>query len=695
MTGTPKRQSNEIDALRERAASLEAQLAAVHSSVSWRSTSPIRAVSDSPRLRRFFQNTRSALELPGRLAAGKVVRAGNALLPFYQRYAPLRVKRVVPRRLRLAVQRWIMTEPWNVQVDYAEWIVRNDTLNSRDRLLIRNHIASFENRPKFSILMPIDEVPLDYLQQAIVSILNQLYQDWELCIVCGESTKGEVRSMLEDYGQEDGRVRLHSRPVSGGASHCVNAAVEMATGNWIVLANTGGILSEHALYLLAEAVNSRPDVTLIYSDHDYIDAEGKRVNPYFKPDWDYDLFLGRNYIDPLCACRTDLVRPVKGVRDGFEGAENQDFALRILEAAPGAEIHHIPFVLCHRRATGDASSQASPTGALDAAQRAVNEHFERTGKAALALPVSHLDYLRIKWRLPAERPPVSVIIPTKDQRPLLQVCLDGLMERTDYGPLEIVIVDNGSTEPDALAFLSELRKKENVKVVEDSGPFNFSRLVNLGVASSSGEIVVLLNNDVEVINSDWLDEMVSHALRPDVGAVGAKLYYRDDTLQHGGVILGVDGIAVNAHRFVPRESQGYFGRLNLTHGLSCVTAACLATRRTIYESLGGFNEQDLAISYNDVDFCLRLRQAGYRIIWTPHAELYHYEGSSREAPKSADENAARNRVEAMYMRKHWGPLLDNDPYYNPNFSLRSPPFKLGAASRAPKPWRRLGYDSPR
>lgn len=638
-----------------------------------------------------LRNTRRAFKLLWWLATGQFSRAGQALLPYYQRYMPLCVKQMVPDRVRRTAQRWIMIEPpWNVKIDYAEWIARNDTLSEQDRLLIRNHIESFKNKPKFSILMPVNNNRPGYLGQAINSLRTQLYRDWELCIVGDASTRGKVRTIIEECTQGDSRIRAQFLDKSVSTSDRTNTALEMATGDWIALMDPHDVLSEHALYLLAEAVNGQPDAALIYSDHDQIDARGQRANPYFKPDWDYDLFLGQNYINPLCVYRADLTRQVGGIRERFEGAQDWDFALRVLEAAPDAKVHHIPFILCHQRAEDGTLSQTSPASAVDAAQQAVNEHLKQTGSTAAALTQADSNYLRIKWSTPANHPLASIIIPTKDQCKLLQTCIDGLVNRTSYRPLEIIIVDNGSSEPDAVAFLAEIQSRENIKVVEDSQPFNFAHLVNLGVTASSGNICVLLNNDVDVINPDWLDEMVSHTLRPEVGAVGAKLYYPNNTLQHGGVILGIHNvagsIAGHAHRLAPRESPGYFNQLNLTHSVSSVTAACLAVRREAYNKVGGFNEEDLAVSFNDVDYCLRLRQAGYRIIWTPYAELYHYESISRGAPQATPENAAKNRSERAYMRKQWAALLDNDPYYSPNLSLASPSFEFAEISRARRPW---------
>jgi glycosyltransferase involved in cell wall biosynthesis len=573
---------------------------------------------------------------------------------------------------------------------YENWIFQNDKLGNDDRSLIRSHIASFRNRPKFSILMPVYNAPAQYLRVAIGSVLDQLYQDWELCLADDASTSAEVRKTLHEFAQKDDRITVRYRDINAGICACTNTALEMATGEWIVLMDHDDMLAEHALYLVAEVISRNPDLAIIYSDEDYIDEKGRRNGPYFKPDWDYDLFLGQNLINHLGVYRTALARQVGGFRSGFEGSQDWDLSLRVLEASPDCRVHHIPFVLYHWRQTAQTFSNTSIARAIDAARRAVSEHLARTGQAAEVIPVGQSSHLRIKRILPVQLPLVSVIVPTKDRRKLLQKCIDGLVNCTTYKPLEIVIVDNGSSEPDAIDFLSELRTRADFVIVEDNSSFNFSRLVNRGVTASCGEICVLLNNDVGMINADWLDELVSHALRPEVGAVGAKLFYSDDTLQHGGVILGIGGVAGHQHRYVARGSYGYFGRLKLTHGLSCVTAACLATRRAVYDAVGGFNEKHLAVAYNDVDFCIRVREAGFKIIWTPHAELYHYESLSR-GYETTPGKVSRFAAEKKYMRTKWGEVLDNDPFYNANLSLNSESNEFAVTSRVRKPWR--GQDS--
>jgi len=571
--------------------------------------------------------------------------------------------------------------------DYRQWIAANDALTEEDRELIREHIRSLAYKPRFSILMPVYDPPAEYLREAIESVRDQLYEDWELCVVDDASPGAEVREILADYADRDERVRPCFREENGGISACTNTALSMAVGDWIVLMDHDDRLSEHALYLVAERVERCPDAVIVYSDEDKLDEAGQRSSPYFKPDWDYDLFLGQNLINHLGAYRTDQARSVGGFREGFEGAQDWDFALRVLDASPGFSVEHVPFVLYHWRQRPEAFSKASLPRAVDAAQRAVNEHFERTGQSAMAEPSGFSSHLRIKRGLPGERPLVSIVIPTRDGYSLLRACVDGLIQRTDYQPLEIILVDNGSTAEDACALIEDLERRGQARVVRDDGPFNFSRLVNRGVEAAAGSVCVLLNNDIDVIRTDWLDEMVSHVVRPEVGAVGAKLYYANGSLQHGGVILGLGGVAAHAHRGAPGTSPGYMHRLTLTHSLSCVTGACVAVRRDVFQEIGGFDATNLAVSFNDIDFCIRLGQAGYRIIWTPEAELYHYESLSRGPVTATEASRRRNLNEKAFMKSQWPALLPNDPHYNPNLSLKGRGFAMAEVTRATKPWR--------
>jgi glycosyltransferase involved in cell wall biosynthesis len=663
----------ELAACEARISSLDVTISALKASTCWRITAPLRLVSTTAR-----QPWRIAGYVQ-KAGAAYLGRAAPRLLPYYRRYLPENVRKVVSALLRPPLR------PPSVATSYDDWILKNEKLGDDDRNLIRAHIASFTKKPKFSILMPVYNTPLQYLREAIESVFDQLYQEWELCIADDASTSEEVHDILRKYAQQDGRIKVCFRGANGGISACTNTALEMATGDWIALMDHDDVLAEHALYLVGEAINRDPDLAVIYSDEDAIDGEGLRKNPYFKPSWDYDLFLAQNLISHLGVYRRDLAHQAGGFRDGFDGSQDWDFALRILEENRDLKVHHIPFILYHWRQTPEAFSKILSTRAIDAAQRAVSGHLTRTGQPAEVDPIGRSSYMGVRRTLPVQCPLVSIIIPTKDQHDLLQKCIDGLVNRTNYRHREIIIVDNGSSNFYAVNLIATLRAQPGFAVIDDDGSFNFSRLVNRGVCAASGDICVLLNNDINIINPGWLDELVSHAVRPDVGAVGAKLYYADDTLQHGGVILGLGGVAAHDHKSVPRNSYGYFGRLQLTHGLSCVTAACLAVRRTVYNEVGGFDEKNLTVAFNDVDFCIRIRQAGYKIIWTPHAELYHYESRSRGSD-TTPENAGRFSAEIKYMRATWADVLDNDPFYNPNLSLDSEFFEIAATSRVRKPW---------
>lgn len=535
--------------------------------------------------------------------------------------------------------------------------------------------------------MPLeDKNSLAHLRETLNSILGQLYPEWELIAFGAGAVCAELRSTVEEYAAQSPRVRVLDAFTSADSTTAGNEALKMATGEWIAFLAPDDRLAQHALYLVAEAAIRDPETAILYSDEDRI-IESGRCEPRFKPGWDYDLLLSQNYLGRLAVFRTDLVRKAGGFRVGFSGDDEWDLALRVIEAGAKPRVCHLPFVLYHARQKPDIES-AAVRGAMENAARAVNEHLARTRQTASAEPDGKSGHLRVRWALPNEPPLVSIVIPTKDRHHLLRRCMDGLLYRTFYAPIEIVIVDNGSTEREACDLLADLSKRSNIKVLRDAGEFNFSRLVNRGVTEAVGEVVVLLNNDVEVINPDWLGEMASHAVRADVGAVGAKLYYPDDRIQHGGVVLGVGGVAGHVHRFAPRDAAGYLGRLQVTHSLSCVTAACLATRREVYKAIGGFNQTDLTVALNDVDFCIRLREAGYRIIWTPHAELYHHESVSR-GPDVGLAATKRAAAETAYMRHRWGQMLDHDPYLNPNLSLDSEDFELGRLSRAERPWHKF------
>jgi glycosyltransferase involved in cell wall biosynthesis len=559
--------------------------------------------------------------------------------------------------------------------EYAEWIKVRDTLTDMGRDEIRVEIKGMQRPPLFSILMPVYNSNLSWLREAIDSVRSQLYPDWELCIVNDASTGSDIASLLDGLASQDSRIKVRHRQTNGGIVAASNDALEMASGDWIATLDHDDRLAEQALHQLASAISRHPEAAILYSDHDHLTADGVRDNPYFKPDWNYELALGQNYVNHLSAFRSRDVRGAGGFRAGFDGSQDWDLLLRLVETTDPENIVHIPHVLYHWRSAGGNFSQAQAQAGR-AGRRAVEEHLLRTGQRADVIPdatiAGHLD---VRWQLPETPPLVSVIIPTRDRLDLLRRCVDGVLYRTDYPQLEIIIVDNGSIEAETHAWFKSLENDKRIRILDEPGGFNFSRLCNRGVEAARGEVYVLLNNDIEVINANWLSVMVAHALRPGIGAVGAKLYYPNGSIQHGGVVLGIGGVAGHVHRFLSANGGGYQGRARLTQRMSAVTAACLAGRKEIFQRIGGFDEQNLEVAYNDVDFCLNLRESGYAMIWTPNAELIHHESASRGSD-SKPEKTARYAGERMWMLGKWGDKLKIDPAYNSNLSLDPPGYNL-------------------
>lgn len=575
---------------------------------------------------------------------------------------------------------------------YQLWVKQFDVLTEQQICALAANIATFKNVPMMSVVMPVFNPNLTWLAQAIDSVRNQIYPHWQLCIADDASTDLGVAELLRSYAAIDSRIVVHVRPQNGHISASSNSALALATGEWIALLDHDDLLSADALLRMVMAINLHPDVRLLYSDEDKIDEAGRRTDPYFKSDWNPDLFYSQNMISHLGVYNTALVREVGGFRLGYEGSQDYDLALRCVERLAPHQIHHVGRVLYHWRIHPQSTANgmaAKPYAAL-AGERALNDHFRRIGVAAEAA-ATEAGY-RVRYELP-EPPLVTLIIPTHNAVGLLRQCVESIIARTAYPRYEILVIDNRSDDPAALAYLRDLARHDNIRVERDERPFNYSAINNAAVRLARGTVVALLNNDVEVINGDWLDEMVSHAMRPGVGAVGAKLLYADDTIQHAGIILGVHGIAGHAHRFVERASAGYCGRAALVQSFSAVTAACLVVRKTLYEQVGGLNEEPLGVACNDVDFCLRLGQAGYRTVWTPYAELYHHESATRGFD-TTPEQLARSARENAYMRQHWQSLLAADPFYNPNLSLDSEDLSLAWPPRAPTQEDAKGADVP-
>ncbi|KVC51153.1 glycosyltransferase family 2 protein [Burkholderia diffusa] len=564
---------------------------------------------------------------------------------------------------------------------YAEWIRRYDRLDDATRSAIRERIAGFDNPPVISVVMPVYNPDPKWLAEAIESIRGQLYPHWELCIADDVSTEPAIRPLLERYAAQDPRIKVKFRAKNGHISAASNTALELVTGTWVALFDHDDLLPEHALYCVADAIVRNPSIRMIYSDEDKIDGAGKRREPYFKCDWNHDLFLSQNMFSHLGAYQKALLDEVGGFREGYEGSQDYDLALRCVERAGAGSVHHIPHVLYHWRvhAESTASGTDAKPYAVVAGERALNDHFARMGTRGVAEYAGN--GYRVRYELPQPAPLVTLIIPTRNGLNLLRQCIKSIVSKTTYENYEIVIVDNGSDEPGTLEYLASLKNEPRFRVLRDDRPFNFSALCNAAVELANGEIVGLVNNDIEVISPEWLAEMVSIALQPGVGAVGAKLLYPNDTVQHAGVVLGLGGVAGHVHKHIPRGSFGYFGRASLISAFSAVTAACMIVRKSVYLQEAGMNERDLSVAFNDIDFCIRLREAGYRHVWTPYAELYHHESATR-GYEDDPVKQARFEGEVDYMQRNWGELLRADPSYSPNLTLNDEDFGLAWPSRA-------------
>lgn len=560
------------------------------------------------------------------------------------------------------------------ETGYGAWIARFDRLGPTERARIRAEIAGWEAPPLVSVLMPVHDPDPKVLDAAIRSVRAQLYPAWELCIADDASTDPAIPRLIARHAGEEPRIRTVRRAENGHIARATNDALALASGAVCAFLDHDDQLAETALYEIAGALRADPGLVLLYSDEDKIDARGRRFEPHFKSDFDRELLQGQNYVNHLCAVRTDRLRALGGLRPGFEGSQDHDLLLRLTETIEHREVRHIPRVLYHWRAASGSGtfSDRALTRAEEARLRALAEVAARRGARAERGPKG---FNRLVRPVPEPAPLVSVVIPTRDRADLLAVALDGLLSGTDYPNIEAVVVDNDSREEATRALFARLAAEPRVRVLPVPGPFNFSDLSNRGAASAGGAVLLFLNNDVEVLEPGWLTELVSIACEPGIGAVGAKLLYPDGTLQHGGIVLGVGGVAGHSHLGIAGDAPGYFARMQLTQEVSAVTGACLAIRAEVFARVGGFDAAALPVAFNDVDLCLRLRAAGYRNVWTPFARLIHHESKSRGA-EDTPEKRARFEAESRVMRERWGAELRADPYYNPNLSRASAHFRL-------------------
>lgn len=676
--------------LNQHAVNLDQNLAGVYRSASWRATAPLRAISRRMPAdkRKYAHFAVHKFHSVGRLAknAPQYAREMGGWKPLADYvYRTLRREGVggILARARGKLNQAAIITPAQRRSDYEEWVGLYDTFGPAQREQALQEIEHFDRYPVISVVMPAYNPPVALLSEAIESVRNQVYPHWELCIADDCSPNAEVQQVLKSYAAKDPRIKICLREQNGHISAASNSALALATGEYIALLDHDDLLPAHALFEVTKAVLAHPEASMFYSDEDKMDPQGVRCHPYFKPDWNPDLFLSQNMFSHLGVYKRSLIEKVGGFRLGVEGSQDYDLALRCLEEAGHETVRHIPKVLYHWRIIpgSTAASGGEKPYAFLAAMKVVREHLERQGiRAEVDEAVEGMNMLRVKYALPAVPPRVSIVIPTRNGKNLVQQCIDSITQKTTYPDYEIILVDNGSDDAEAVAYFAELNQRDNVTVLRDDRPFNYSALNNEAVKAARGELICLLNNDIEVISPDWLDEMVSHALRPEIGAVGARLWYPNDTIQHAGVVLGMGGVAGHVHLGITRENPGYFGRAWLVQNYSAVTAACLVIRKSVYEQVNGLEEQNLTVAFNDVDFCIRVRNAGYRNLWTPFAELYHHESATR-GNDLAPEKIERFKREIAYMESAHRHELDCDPAFNPNLDLMNHHFTLSFPPR--------------
>ncbi len=561
--------------------------------------------------------------------------------------------------------------------DYVEWVERYESVTNIDALTSEARMLADQNHsPLISILMTVDQSPAEYFKQAVSSVKNQVYEKWELCIAVSSRTDTYMIEFIELAKQTDSRIKYVTGDLKNG--NLLNEANMLATGDWLGVLIATNTIASQATYMLAKATFLSENYKFIYSDSDKLKLpDFARSKPVFKPDWNLDLFYSQNYTSDLCFYSKELIADCGEFNCKLTSlnAATFDLTLRAIERIIATDIYHIPKVLVHHRVLAESSAD-------DVAHHAqsLNEHFKRTGQNAVAIvgTESAAKKWDIHYGLPSTQPLVSLIIPTKNNLILLRQCVTSILLKTDYDNFEILVVDNGSDQNDTLDYLRQIAGTPKVRVIRDNYAFNYSALNNSAVALSKGEIIAFVNDDIEVITPNWLSEMVSHALRPGVGAVGARLWYPDMKLQHAGIVLA-GGVARHVHKFLPAGESGFNDRAVLTQNFSAITGACMVVKKSLFESVGGFNEIELAIGFNDVDFCLRLLEAGYRNVWTPQAELFHHESATR-GQDDAPEKQRRAEKEYRFMRERWGEKMEIDPAYNPNltsghddFSLAWPP----------------------
>lgn len=556
------------------------------------------------------------------------------------------------------------------EVEYQEWYEKN---KPSEEELARQRKKKWKNPVVISVLVPAYRTPEVFLKQMMESVLLQTYPYLELCIADGSGTDDSVENVVKEYQKKDPRVRYRRLEKNEGIAGNTNAAIEMASGEYLALFDHDDLLSPNALFEVASAIE-KEKADVIYTDEDKVTSDLKEhFQPHFKPDFNPDLLCANNYICHLFVVKRSLALKLGGQDPAYDGAQDYDFIFRCTENAE--KIVHVAKILYHWRVhqASTADNPSSKLYAFDAGKRAIEAHLARIGVKAEVSHTKDLGFYRVKYQVQGN-PMVSIVIPNKDEKETLKKCLESIWKKTSYSNYEIILVENNSTTQEIRDYYKELDGKERVRVVYWEKEFNYSAINNFGISYAKGEYILCLNNDITVISPDWLEELLANCQRPEVGIVGARLYYPDNTIQHAGIVLGMGGCAGSLFVGLARSRGGYLHKAALQQDLSAVTAACFMVKKEVFEKVGGFEEK-LAVAFNDVDFCLKVRHAGYLVVYDPYAELYHHESKTR-GYENTEAKKRRFQEEIEYMRCHWMPDILRDPYYNENLSLKASDYSL-------------------
>lgn len=559
------------------------------------------------------------------------------------------------------------------KIKYSESSFLNPFVKSEYNTWIRNNekeeeYQSFKYNPLISVVIPVYNIGRKYLSECIDSILNQVYDNFEICLADDCSTNKETIETLKEYEKKDKRIKVVYRKKNGHISAASNSALEIAKGEYIAMMDNDDVIPKNALYEMVKVLNEDKTIDFIYTDEDKLDLDGQRCDPNFKPDYSPDTLLSSNYFCHFTLLRTKILKEIDGWKVGYEGAQDYDLFLRFVEKTD--KIYHIPKILYHwRKVEGSTSMAIDNKGyAIERGKKAVEDALKRRKIDANVLVHDKVPYYIIDYKLKT-KPLISILIPTRDYADILEQCLKSLYDKTTYKKYEVIVLNNNSQKEETFELFDKYKKLyKNFRVIDVNTEFNYSNINNIGVKNSNGEYIVLLNNDTEIISPNWLDVMVGYASQDHVGTVGAKLLYPDNTVQHAGVLAGVGGVASHALIGCSREDVGIYGRLSVPYNYSANTAACLMVKKDKYNEVNGL-EETLKVAYNDVDFNFKLLDKGYYNVCTPQIELYHYESKSRGLDTTS-EKYQRFIEESGYMFKKWDKYIKNDPYYNPNYSKR-------------------------